>query len=136
LFAILLAVVLALSEADTLPGVAHATVPVEVLLAPVEGLFGPAANEPLETESVVVTLFDAPSVWPAAVAVTDVVVVPVGLPGTAAIGSDTVVLAPAANVTAVRLVATAKSVLFALVTNRLKVVLVQLMLSLLVILTV
>src|SRR5512134_3729115 len=117
----LLAVALTLSEAVTLPGVAQATVPTEVLLAPLAGLFGPATKDPLPTARVVVTLLDAPSAWPAAVAVTDVVVVPLAFPGTAATGRDTVVLAPGARVTEPRLAATVKSVLFELVAGRLKV---------------
>ena len=66
----------------------------------------------------------------------EVAVVPVYLPVTAATGRDTVVFAPAARVTGVRLAATVKSVLLALVTGRLKVVLPQEAESLLVMLTV
>ena len=84
---------------------------------------------------VVVTVLDRPSAWPPAVAVTEVLVVPVVFPDTAFTGKDTVVFNPGARTTEPRLAATVKSVLLELLTGRLNVVLVHAAVSLLVMLT-
>ena len=121
---------LRLSEAYILPGFVQGMVPTDVLLAPLEGLL------PAVTLMVVVTLLDTPFAWPPAVAVTEVLVVPVVLPDIAVTGRGTVVFAPGARTTVPRLAATVKSVLLELVTGRLKVVLVHAAVSLLVMLSV
>jgi hypothetical protein len=72
----------------------------------------------------VVTVLDTPFAWVASVAVTEVLVVPVSLPATAVTFSVTVVFEPDAKVTG-ESAGTVKSVLFELVTGRLKVVLPQ-----------
>jgi len=72
------------------------------------------------TFSVVATVLDATSAWPAPWAVTEVFVVPVVLVPTAVTFKGTVVLAPGAKVTGER-AGTVKTVLFEFVTGRLKV---------------
>ena len=88
------------------------------------------------TLMVVVTVLDTPFAWPASVAVTEVLVVPLVLPDTAVTGRGTVVFAPGARTTVPRLAATVKSVLLELLTGRLKLVLEHGPVSLLVMLSV
>jgi len=100
----------------------YTMVPLSVVIVPDNGVMLTVGTLRTQagTFSVVATVLDATSAWPAPCAVTEVFVVPVVLVLTAVTFTGTVVLAPGAKVTGER-AGTVKTVLFEFVTGRVKV---------------